>query len=844
MSQIQHDSEGFLIGTPIDLREVPDLLRDIRRDVSAIHAALVTPPDRLPPPQLTSLVERIAELQAQPAPATPVRSEARRQQVAQRERDPLGRFIAGRTAEPATPDRPTPTLDTPTPGEDETRTRTDSSNTGAPAPTPPPVPTSEPAPVPPAPTPEPVPVPPAPTPEPVPVPPVPTPEPVPVPPVPTSEPVPVPPVPTPEPTPVPPVPRPRPEDRERDSNGRFRRRPRPPGDDEVGTPQGGRDEPGPLGKAADALNRTAAALNGNLADASDVDPALKAASEVAGLAGSVKDIATPVVSKAFALGRWALGKNKVEERQEGWLRKIWRLLKDDSERPQGGSDDSGSGLLGLLGKIPGIGLIAGIFATILALAAAFFGGYKLGEMIKGWLDKVDWAAVGDSISKKWDAITGYVSSAWDGAVDGFKSIPDKAMEAWTAVTDKVGAAWDTITGWLKDKFGIDLPEIGKKIEHGVDMAADAVKENAGIANEAIKNATGVDVKATVTKAADATVDFASRNVVEPIAESAKAVKDMAGNAWKTTKAVAGKVGDAVGGAWEGTKKIPAKLADRWNDAKGYIVGAAEKAGVDPGILAKIAHYESKFNSEAMPITKSGQKLSSAHGYGQFLDGTWTEYVNKYGAKYGIEGAGKLSKGEAAKYRSDKTIQAAMLAEFTRENVAKGRKYGGADDDANVYAMHNLGEGDAKKLLGAMKANPNMPVSSILSGKVISGNKDLYGDGNITAAEAYQRMGSRMRRGEVFAASARGTTTPPAMAEIAPPSIPAAPVSAPSPVKAPAAPPLPVIQPPAAAPATAAIFPITSEPAPASRPAVERPLVGPDVSDRKIAHIITGGIAGA
>jgi hypothetical protein len=745
--------------------------------------------------------------------------------------------------------------------------------------------------------------------------------------------------------------------RERDARGRFT------GGATNETSSGG-SASRVLGQAANTLSQTAETLTRTLGDASDIDPTLKAASELAGLASSVKETVSPVVSRVFGLGR------SPKERQEGWLKKIWktvtlqrseesayrkaemRVLKDIEKKPDvGASGAPGGGVLSLLGKIPGLGLLGRLLGKIpgMGKAGAILGGaaagalgvggkllrgagslgkgllrripilgalfaasesafaesddgltrqqknqthgrawgtaagalaggalgafagpvgMAIGSVLGGWLGGAGGELIGSKVEGWMEALESYdlpgkIESAWTATVDAFKSLPDramdtwnaavepfkalpeKAMDAWEAVTDQLSAGWEAFTGFLKDKFGIDLPELGRKTAHVAAQVADAVRENAGIANKAIKEATGIDIGANAKKAAASTVDFASRNVIEPAAEGAKAFKDGAGKAWNAVTAT-------VSGAWEGAKKIPTKVADRWNDAKGYIVGAAEKAGVDPGILAKIANYESGgFNSEARPIAKDPGKnrkrqfdgtmaMSTAHGYGQFLDDTWTTYINKYGAKYGIEGAGNLSKEEAARYRHDKAIQAAMLAEFTRENVARGRALGGTDDDANVYALHNLGSGDGPKLLKALKTNPDMPVSALLSGQVISGNKDLYGDGSISVGEAYRRMGDRMRRGEAFAASARAMTASPKLA-----SAPSMPTVSPAPATVPAAPKAisaPPVPPP---PAEAALFPLTRGGNPAATITVNQapPLVGQDVSDRKIAHIASGGIAG-
>ena len=198
-------------------------------------------------------------------------------------------------------------------------------------------------------------------------------------------------------------------------------------------------------------------------------------------------------------------------------------------------------------------------------------------------------------------------------------------------------------------------------------------------------------------------------------------------------------------------------------------------------MANIANFESRgFNPYARPISSNkslnrvtqfdGVKaISSAHGYGQFLDETWTDMINKKGGKYGIKEAGTLkrykdkngrlrytraAKAIAAKYRNNTKIQAAMLAEFTKENIKLGKKYGGKDDNANVYAMHNLGSGDGAKFLKALKRDPNTVVSSVLSRNVIAGNGSLYGNGNITVGEAYKNMGRLMQKGDVFAKEAR------------------------------------------------------------------------------------------
>ena len=148
-----------------------------------------------------------------------------------------------------------------------------------------------------------------------------------------------------------------------------------------------------------------------------------------------------------------------------------------------------------------------------------------------------------------------------------------------------------------------------------------------------------------------------------------------------------------------------KIDERWDASKQTLVDAAKRAGVDPEIMVKIAGFESKYNSHAQPIAVTKPEnnkvrqwdgtmaISSAYGYGQFLDDTWNRMIHKYGEKYGIPDADKLSMAQtnAPAIRDNPQLQAAMLAEFTRENVEKGARLGGRDPDANVYALHNLGD---------------------------------------------------------------------------------------------------------------------------------------------------------
>ena len=210
---------------------------------------------------------------------------------------------------------------------------------------------------------------------------------------------------------------------------------------------------------------------------------------------------------------------------------------------------------------------------------------------------------------------------------------------------------------------------------------------------------------------------------------------------------------------------PNKLDERWAAAMPELADAARKAGIDPGIMAKIAGFESGYNPEARPI--AGPKraelntvtqfdgtmaMSSAYGYGQFLNKTWAGMVREYGEKYGVPDAANLTDAQTntPALRNNTALQAGMLAEFTRANIEKGNALGGPDPAANVYAMHNLGGGDGPAFLKALAKDGSQRVDSVLSADVIKRNSGLYGDGSISIEKAYQNMGADMGRYQKYA----------------------------------------------------------------------------------------------
>lgn len=209
-----------------------------------------------------------------------------------------------------------------------------------------------------------------------------------------------------------------------------------------------------------------------------------------------------------------------------------------------------------------------------------------------------------------------------------------------------------------------------------------------------------------------------------------------------------------------------KRDDNWTENNHDLVSAAVTAGIDPGIMARIAGFESGYDAGARPVHRDPDKnrvrqfdgvmaMSSGYGYGQFLDGTWKAMINKYGERHGIANASRMTQEQvnAAEIRSSSVIQAAMLAEFTKENIDKGMALGGEDADANVYAFHNLGDGDARRFLNALAEDSSQRVDAVLSASVIRGNPGLYGDGSRSLDESYLAMTQHMSNYDEYAVQA-------------------------------------------------------------------------------------------
>jgi len=166
-------------------------------------------------------------------------------------------------------------------------------------------------------------------------------------------------------------------------------------------------------------------------------------------------------------------------------------------------------------------------------------------------------------------------------------------------------------------------------------------------------------------------------------------------------------------------------------------------GVDPALMSTMIAIESNFR----PGVKAG--TSTATGLGQFISSTWTEMLEKYGAKYGI------APGTPP---TDARANALMTAEFLKANGSYlERKLGRKPTDNDLYLAHFLGVGGAETFL---KAAPGQIAARIMP-KAAASNRPIFYNENGSArtiAEVYQEIDRRV--------SSRGRTYGSAMAAMA------------------------------------------------------------------------------
>ncbi len=124
--------------------------------------------------------------------------------------------------------------------------------------------------------------------------------------------------------------------------------------------------------------------------------------------------------------------------------------------------------------------------------------------------------------------------------------------------------------------------------------------------------------------------------------------------------------------------------------------------------------------------------SSAAGALQFVEGTWSALARKH-PELGLTPEGRTGTDAASLAQ-----QGAAFRALAADNAGALERQGVVASEANLYAAHVLGAGDALSLIAAAMETPETPVSDVLPARVVEANPALFG-GSASAEVAYDRL---------------------------------------------------------------------------------------------------------
>ena len=364
-----------------------------------------------------------------------------------------------------------------------------------------------------------------------------------------------------------------------------------------------------------------------LGDVDKVDPVIESANEVMGMVGG----AVSALKATGELGKAVIGRGFGGQRDRAtpWYKKLLQQLKlmrrDDGEfhraelralnEQQGG--DGGS-----------------FIGSILKLLFGPVGAALVGAAVLAW------TMMGDKISGAWNGFIASVKEKWDSAVKTFLGI------------------WEPIAKFFSDKFGI--------VTNAVSGAAEA-------ANTAIKGTTGVDVKETAAKVADATARAAGA-VTQTVGDGLTAVKDWGSD--KIASLISAKGTSRVYGRQDGAVERRDGGSVSWRNN-------------NPGNL-KFAYADSADKTDKSKRTKDQALAAAQKAYGAAVVD-----LDQWGnAVFSTEEAGRAAQAQLLKKKhGEKTVEQ-MLPKYAISDYS-----GKANIPAYANGIHKAAEASGVNLRG-------------------------------------------------------------------------------------------------------------------------------------------------
>ncbi|MBL0011030.1 MAG: transglycosylase SLT domain-containing protein [Nitrosomonas sp.] len=295
-------------------------------------------------------------------------------------------------------------------------------------------------------------------------------------------------------------------------------------------------------------------------------------------------------------------------------------------------------------------------------------------------------------------VGGTISKAWDETIADFKSVAVKIINSWDSTTDKfnnvlssigskIESFWNTFTGFAKDKFGVDIPKAIKPITSKVSNVFSKVKHQYDIA----KSEAGSVLEKTVMPKG-----YRHKELFDGI----KGGDDLS-KYGTYTDAEAQRIRALKTSAANTSANIPGGMPQEIRDK---ISTQAEKHGLDPVMMQKIAAMESGGNPNA--ISKTGA-LGLYQFTGQTASGVGIK--NRFDVDQNIEGGMKL----------------------TVQNMAMLKKSGLPVTAENIYMMHQLGPSAAQEIIRGSEGGKSKADLSSNTQRSMNHN---YGANSRTASE--------------------------------------------------------------------------------------------------------------
>jgi predicted chitinase len=499
-----------------------------------------------------------------------------------------------------------------------------------------------------------------------------------------------------------------------------------------------------------------------------------------------------------------------------------------------------------------IGLAIAAAATLAFIKDSFFAAINLfaatfpetAQFIKdSWNSAVELFNESASwISDQWDSVTETAQNFWDGLKEEFAPIIKSATDlfdwlkgVWTEITETIGGIFDSFSKFLKDKFGIDIPAVTKAVTETVDKTVEVVKETT---QKAVDGG-----KAVVDKTKEV-----AHNVTSNIKDTFNYGFDVASD---ITSSVKSKV---TGKASDNKNALLQEMANEGiTDYKEQAMIMAQMDHESGGFTQTKENLHYKSADRLMSLSKSARSHGKPAVEAAIAQGDDAVAELMYGGRMG-----NTQKGDAAKYRGRGLVQLTgkdnysaaskdlgidlvnhpELAEipevaakivlwyWKKNNIGKAAKQGDVKGVTHKINGGEIGLEDRNKkfekyLLAAKSGEFNTPVQAIASKEppaVIAADT--------AKSSLAPTVANAQAKNPVFNYGMPAPTAisfSPAMPQ------PATPVMASVP-KLPKAPDISV--------------PLASNTSNISQSATMTDSeVGQDVSDRSIAHIVTGGIGG-